>query len=216
MLVGRVFSPQLTGSTTISDGPIARIKQPVWISAINAWNHNQSAEITGRTNAVWACVQSTADRFYPRGGGGGGGGTLLFSYIRRLESCFGVQNFWISIFLGGFRKKRIFWGYEDFVDIFWGHHKIGLYFGVISMHFRVFLWSRYRIGGILGVAEISNVFRVLEIPGIFWGNDRCWARVYGWRKKWKYLPWGSTTICDGHSTRIVRPEFFFTAIFRKV
>ena len=29
-------------------------------------------------------------------------------------------------------------GYEDFVDIFWGHHKIGLYLGVISMHFRVF------------------------------------------------------------------------------
>ena len=29
-------------------------------------------------------------------------------------------------------------GYEDFADIFWGHHKIGLYLGVISMHFRVF------------------------------------------------------------------------------
>ena len=24
------------------------------------------------------------------------------------------------------------------MDIFWGHHKIGLYLGVISMHFRVF------------------------------------------------------------------------------
>ena len=33
-------------------------------------------------------------------------------------------------------------GYDDFVDIFFlgggGHHKIRLYFGVISMHFRVF------------------------------------------------------------------------------
>ena len=28
--------------------------------------------------------------------------------------------------------------YEDFVDIFGGHHKIGLYLGVISMHFKVF------------------------------------------------------------------------------
>ena len=26
-------------------------------------------------------------------------------------------------------------GYVDFVDIFFGHHKIGLYSGVISMHF---------------------------------------------------------------------------------
>ena len=24
------------------------------------------------------------------------------------------------------------------MDIFWGHHKIGLYLGVISMHFKVF------------------------------------------------------------------------------
>ena len=39
----------------------------------------------------------------------------------------------------GFSKNEYFWGYEDFVDIFWGHHKIGLYLGVISMHFRVFL-----------------------------------------------------------------------------
>ena len=30
-----------------------------------------------------------------------------------------------------------FW-YEDFVDIFWGHHKIGLYLRVISVHLRVF------------------------------------------------------------------------------
>ena len=31
-----------------------------------------------------------------------------------------------------------FLGYEDFEDIFGGHHKIGLYLGVISMHFRVY------------------------------------------------------------------------------
>ena len=29
-------------------------------------------------------------------------------------------------------------GYEDFVDIFYGHHKIGLYLGVIFMYFRAF------------------------------------------------------------------------------
>ena len=40
--------------------------------------------------------------------------------------------------IGGFQKNKYFLGYEDFVDIFWGHHKIGLYLGVISMHFRDF------------------------------------------------------------------------------
>ena len=39
---------------------------------------------------------------------------------------------------GGGQKNENSFGYEDFVDIFWGHHKIGLYLGVISMHFRVF------------------------------------------------------------------------------
>ena len=36
---------------------------------------------------------------------------------------FKILNF--NIF-GGFQKTEYFWGYEDFVDIFWGHHKIGL------------------------------------------------------------------------------------------
>ena len=66
------------------------------------------------------------------------GGTLTFLYIRWLGLFFGVQNFEFQYFLG-FSKKYIFLGYEDFVDIFLGcHHKIGLYSGVISMHFRVF------------------------------------------------------------------------------
>ena len=45
---------------------------------------------------------------------------------------------------GGFKilNFNIFGGFQinkDFVDIFWGHHKIGLYLRVISMHFRGFL-----------------------------------------------------------------------------
>ena len=36
------------------------------------------------------------------------------------------------------RHCIFFIGYEDFVDIFWGHHKIALQLGVISMHFSVF------------------------------------------------------------------------------
>ena len=55
------------------------------------------------------------------GGGawGMGGGTTIFSYIRRLGLFFGVQIFIFQYFLG-FSEMNIFWGYEDFVDIFWG------------------------------------------------------------------------------------------------
>ena len=64
------------------------------------------------------------------------GGTLIFSYIRRLGPFLGFKILNFNIFWG-FQKKKFFLGYEDFVDIFWGHHKIGLYLGVISMYFRV-------------------------------------------------------------------------------
>ena len=50
---------------------------------------------------------------------GGGGGTQIFSYIRKLGPFFGVQNFEFRYFLG-FQKNNFFWGYENFVDIFWG------------------------------------------------------------------------------------------------
>ena len=56
------------------------------------------------------------------------------------------------------------------MDIFFwrgggGHHEIGLYLGVISMHFRLFSLRR----DFLRVAKISNIFEVLEIPDISWG-----------------------------------------------
>ena len=57
--------------------------------------------------------------------GGGGGGTLIFTYIRRLGSFFGVQNFEFQYFFwggGGVQKNKYFLGYEDCVDIFGGHH----------------------------------------------------------------------------------------------
>ena len=43
----------------------------------------------------------------------------MFSYIRRLGSFLGVQNFEFQYFRE-FSEKKIFGGYEDFVDIFWG------------------------------------------------------------------------------------------------
>ena len=49
--------------------------------------------------------------FFFLGGGGGGGG-------------------------GGVSENEYVFGHENFVDVFWGHHKTGLGLGVISMHFR--------------------------------------------------------------------------------
>ena len=65
------------------------------------------------------------------------GDTLIFSYIRRLWSFFGDQNvefqyFWVI------RKINIFLGMKNLWIFYWGHHKIVLYLGVISMHLRVF------------------------------------------------------------------------------
>ena len=67
--------------------------------------------------------------------------TLIFAYICMLQSLFGFKILNFNIFKG-FQKNEYFLGYEDFVDFFFwgggGHQKVGLYFGVISMHFRVF------------------------------------------------------------------------------
>ena len=56
----------------------------------------------------------------------GGGGTLIFSHICRLGLFFGVQNSEFQYFWGVSEKKIGGGGYEDFVDILGGHHKIGL------------------------------------------------------------------------------------------
>ena len=61
--------------------------------------------------------------------------------MRRLGTFLGGLNFLVTFFLrggggGGFRIF-IFCGYEDFVDIFESHDKIGLLLGVSFMYFRV-------------------------------------------------------------------------------
>ena len=62
-----------------------------------------------------------------------------FSYVRRIGSFFvgGGQKFEFQHF-GGFSENEYFLGYEDLWIFFGEHLKIGLYLGVISMHFRVF------------------------------------------------------------------------------
>ena len=59
-------------------------------------------------------------------------GVLLYFHAYVGSGYFGgfkILNF--NIF-GGFQKTEYFWGYEDFVDIIWGHHKIGLYDACLS------------------------------------------------------------------------------------
>ena len=68
--------------------------------------------------------------------GGGGGGTLIFSYIRRLGSFFLFKILNFNVFWG-FQKNKCFLGMKILLIFFRGHHKIGLYLGVTSMHFRV-------------------------------------------------------------------------------
>ena len=57
------------------------------------------------------------------------------------------------------------------MDIFGGHHKIGLYLGVISMHFRVFFKGQGTKWGIFfGVAIISNIWECLKFLISFSGE----------------------------------------------
>ena len=53
----------------------------------------------------------------------------------------------------------MFWGYEDFVDIFGGSSQNWAIF--------LFLRSRYKMGGIFGLLKFQIFFGVLEIPDIF-------------------------------------------------
>ena len=59
---------------------------------------------------------------------------FIFSCIRRLGYFLGFKFLNFNIFFfwgggggGGVQKTAYFWEYEDFVEIFCGHHKIGLY-----------------------------------------------------------------------------------------
>ena len=58
------------------------------------------------------------------------------------------------------------------MDIFWGHHKIGLYLGVISIHFRVFSKVKVQNGGIFGSLKFLIFFGYKEFVDIFWGHHK--------------------------------------------
>ena len=67
--------------------------------------------------------------------------SLLLTHFLLFFSVWGVGVRILNLYiLRFFLEKLLFWGYGDFVNIFWASQnwKIGLLWGVISMHFRVF------------------------------------------------------------------------------
>ena len=65
--------------------------------------------------------------------------------------------------MGVFKKMNIFRSMKIFWILFWGHCKIKLYYGVISMHLNVFFKVKVQNGEYF-------LFGVLEIPDIFGGE----------------------------------------------
>ena len=78
---------------------------------------------------------------------------------------------------------NIFWGYEDFVDIFLGSSQNWASLRVISVNFRVFFKVKVQNWEIFRVAKISNIFWGCLKFLIFLGvNGRCWVRAYVYGK----------------------------------
>ena len=79
------------------------------------------------------------------------------------QTIFGVKSLEFQFF-GGFQKNEYILGYDDFADS---------------------LRSMYKMGIFLGVAKISNIFRVLDIPDVFFFgggegvNSKRWVQAYG-------------------------------------
>ena len=87
-------------------------------------------------------------------------GTLIFSHIRFSGHFWGFKILNFNIF-AGFQKMNIFGGIKILWIFLWGYHKIGLFLGVISMHFRVFLLDQ-------GTAELRYFLELLKLQ-IFFG-----------------------------------------------
>ena len=74
------------------------------------------------------------------------------------------------IIFGGIKIFWIFWGVITKLDYIYGS-----FLCILGS----FLWSKYRMGDILGVAKISNIFvGCLKFLIFFRLNGRCWARAY--------------------------------------
>ena len=78
--------------------------------------------------------------------------------MHRLGSFFFVKNFEFQHFGFFSQKYQYFLGYEDFVDIFLGHHNWTISRGNFYAIKGLFLRPRYRMGIFFWVAKISNIF----------------------------------------------------------
>ena len=88
------------------------------------------------------------------------------------------------------------------MDIFWGHHKSGLYLGVISMHFMVFQGTEWGI--FFWVAKMSNIFwgclQFLKFLGVDAGPEPTYVKKM---RVHPPPPCGLTPVCSAS-----RPAFF--------
>ena len=80
------------------------------------------------------------------------------SHIRRLGLFFWFKILNFNIF-GGFQKNEYFFGYEDFVDIFFGSSQSWASFRLITMHFRAFFKVKgTELGYFLGLLKFQIFF----------------------------------------------------------
>ena len=131
-------------------------------------------------------------KWSPRGGGGGGGVLWYFQTYVGSGHFWGLK-FWISIFLGGFRKMNIFLGMTILWIFICDHHKIGLYLGVIFMHFGSFLKMKVQNGGYSDIFihtfihKFQYFFGFSEKINIFGGMKISWIFICGHLKIGLYL-----------------------------
>ena len=114
-----------------------------------------------QSRPLWGLMELHFDALVP-------GGILLYVHTYICSGHFlGFKNLNCNIFLF-IRKMNSFWGKKILCIFIWGHLKIGLYIGVISMHFRV-----QNAGYFLGVSKISNIFlECMKFLIFFWVNGR--------------------------------------------
>ena len=80
----------------------------------------------------------------------------IFSYVRRLGPFLGFKI--LNFYIFGFYQKNEKNGYEETVDISGGHYKIRLFWGFISIHFKVkvqngnIFWGSQNLKCFLGYA----------------------------------------------------------------
>ena len=92
---------------------------------------------------------------------------VTFISNRRLAPFRGVYNFEFQYFLC-FQKSEYLLGYEDFVDIFLGHHKTGLFGGGSFLYILwYFLKVKVQNGNIFGVLLKLKIFIILLSKFLF-------------------------------------------------